>query len=245
MGYITEQTYSSEAWEDAQNNYPSLPLKAQMSDFLVRKFPRRFFSWLSPRQQEKIISHAIFLSKSLDAAESGPLPANMEFGLAGDNVVKEMAAHPEALPAEVYSKRVANGDICYYLKVDDTLVCYNWINIDCFSIYGGFDEEIRFEKPANGKSVYTYDFYTYNDERGKGYGALLKSCLLRQLARDGYARIFSCVHHDTRASLKVHKDLGYEVFGVAYMYRLMQFSFVLWANRALAENVKLWFEKYV
>lgn len=245
MGYVPEKTNSSETWQRALSAFPALPLKAKTCDLFVRKFPRRLFRWLFPGHQEKIVSHAIFFSKSLEDLEFKSLPESMQFGVAGDSVVREMAAHPEALPAEVYSKRVANGDICFYLKVDGNLVCYNWINLVCFSIYGGFEEEIRFAKPAGEKSAYTYDFYTYLSERGNGYGALLKSRLLQQLALDGYEEVYSCVHHDTRASLKVHKAAGYEIYGVAYMYRLMRYSFVLWANRAATEKVKLWFEQYV
>ena len=245
MGYINEQTKASSDWDTAQVAFPSLPLKVRVTDALVRYFPRRLFKWVSPEEQDKIVSHAIFFSKPLNGIRSVPLLRTMEFGVAGHDVVREMASHSEALPGAVYSKRMENGDFCYYLKVDGSLVCYNWVSLDCFCIYGGFPQEIRFQKPKSEMSAYTYDFYTYSESRGSGYGSLLKNRLLYDLAIKGYDRVYGCVHSDTRASLRVHKQAGYQVFGIAYMYRLMRFSVVLWANRATREKVRIWFDKYV
>ncbi len=245
MVYITEKTNADSDWDTAQAAFPSLPFKVRVADALVRNFPRRLFKWVSSEQQEKIASHAIFFSKTLKDIGCVPLSEVMEFGVADEDTVNDIASHPEALPRGVYSKRIENGDSCYYLKVNGSLVCYNWISLDCFSIYGGFPQEIRFAKPENEFSAYTYDFYTYSERRGSGYGALLKSSLLYDLAKQGYDMVYGCVHSDTRASLRVHKQAGYQVFGVAYMYRLMRFSFVLWANKEKTAQVTTWFEEYV
>ena len=68
-----------------------------------------------------------------------------------------MIANAEGLPESVYRRRLELGDICYCLKTDGKLACYNWISLTRCATYCGFEQEITF-RTLSDLQVFTYDF---------------------------------------------------------------------------------------
>lgn len=222
--------------------YPSNPLKVKALDFIVKYFPRRLFHFTSSKRQEKIISHALFFKKKLDQITLPPLSDNYRFCRADLAIIKSLAELPETFREEIYLQRLQSGDICYCLFVDDNLVSFNWVSTIHCSIYCGFQSEISFYKLAEGQ-IYTYDFYTLVDFRERGYGSVLKNYALAERIKAGAREVYTCVHHDTFPSLIVHLRIGFELVSVAYIYRVMSFSGVLWASKAKTASINKWLQK--
>jgi len=219
----------------------SLPLKLQNG--FVTYFPRKHFGFLRHSVQDKYYSHPLLLSKPLQHSTAAPLPESYRFGLIDDTRLQQMLSHPEALPASVYYNRLAKGDLCYFLSVNDELVNYQWLSISQCGIFRGFDKGVDFLALAPHQA-YTYDFYTYCNKRKFGYGTILKQQLLADLASRHCSELLSCVMHDNLESLKIHMKLNYSLKALPCNFRLMDWQWTTWGNDKQVDETRQWLERF-
>jgi len=227
-----------------------LPKRNIFNRFFVKcfkYFPRRIFSFLSS-EEFKIYQQTLLLRKHLVSQKrlkdvKSQLPDNITIGLLGENVLTQMLAHKEALPEYVYHQRLKNGDVCYYQLDNGVLVNYNWISFTKCSTYRGFDKEIYYLELTRSQA-FTYDFYTYKCARRQGYGSSLKEYLIADLAESGIKEIYSSVEPENRKSLNIHLRFGYQLVNVVQNFRLMHWSFSIWAGKSYCNKIILWLNTY-
>ena len=170
-----------------------------------------------------------------------PLPTGYRFAPLDDAALQQLLSHPEALPASVYQNRLAKGDVCYFLSVNDELVTLQWISTSQCAIFRGFDKGMDFLALAPHQA-YTYDFYTYRNKRKQGFGTILKQQLLPWLAAQGYTELLTCVMHDNRESLKIHLKMRYSLKALPCNFRLMDWQWTTWGNQQQIAEARRWLD---
>lgn len=219
----------------------SLPLKLQ--NRLVTYFPRKYFAFLRHGVQDKYFYHPLLFSKSLQSSTVPPLPAGYRFGLLDDAGVRQIMSHPEALPTIGYYERLAKGDLCYCLSVNDEVVTMQWISTSHCGLLRGFDKGVDF-LPLAPHQAYTYGFYTYSNKRKLGYGTTIMQQMSAYLASRHYSELFSCVMYDNPESLKTHLKLNYSLKGLPCNFRLMDWRWTWWGSDKQVDETRQWLERF-
>jgi L-amino acid N-acyltransferase YncA len=168
----------------------------------------------------KYSHNSILFRKVLDDRKRIEVPAGYEFRLAGPEDLSSIIAHPEALAAAVYAKRLASGDQCYCLSDGTGIVSYNWVARAHCCVLCGYDRGLEFF-PLGTHQVFTYDFYTYRARRGGGLGSLAKNLLIQALGRESLREVYTLIMPYSTASLRIHLRLGYEPLCIVYGYRML------------------------
>ena len=198
--------------------YPPRPLRYRLLNQVVRRLPVRGAHALN----------GFVLGRALGPADAGMAEEMKVAGApavtlalheADESAVAAIVAHPEALPEFVYRNRVAAGDRCLVLHADGEPVAYNWVSHARCCVLCGYPQAIEFATLAPGEA-FTYDFYTYRAQRGRGYGHAIKRRLLARLAAEGVGRVCTVVMPHAGASLKIHLALGYRMESMVYGYRV-------------------------
>lgn len=188
---------------------PPRPLHVHLLNVLVRLAP----------VTRKHHHNSILMRKTLDGLDVVEAPAGHELRLATAADRDAIAAHAEALPGEVYGRRLRRGDRCYCLCAGREVLSYNWVAATQCCVHCGFEEGMDF-LPLRVGQAFTYDFYTYRSRRREGLGRMMKHLLLRELAREGVREVLSLVQPSNTASLAIHLGAGYEPVCLVYGYRL-------------------------
>ena len=243
MGLKSEIDYKLPGWNEHLESYPSTPLRVRFLDRFVEYFPRRLLSWTAPDRLEKIVSHVLFFNKPLTATVSIEDNNSFTLGVADTGALEALFENEETFPEEVYLHRINRGDICYCLVHEGALKCYQWVNLDFCSIYCGFASEIIFHR-MNKHTAYLYDFYTFEKFRGQGYGKALKSFVFSDLYRSNFRNCCNAIHYDNLVSLKIHLNNGFELEGLAYIYRLMSLTGTTWGTTGEVNAVRSWLRSF-
>ena len=168
----------------------------------------------------------------------------MECLVNDDAAIKQIMQHQDALPKAVYRQRIAQGDSCFILLNKKRVVAYNWVSYSKCAVYRGFKKEIEF-LTLNSNQAFTYDFYTYKNDRKKGYGSIIKQFLLEYSAQNGVREMLTCVDQDNHASLAVHINIGYKPIAVIYLARIMNWTISFQSSNTELNKIKKWFEQYM
>jgi GNAT superfamily N-acetyltransferase len=219
----------------------SLPLKLQ--NRFVQYFPRKYLGFLNHTVQDKYYLHPLLLSKTLHAGLAPTLPTGYRFGSLDQASLQQIMSHPEALPGAIYQNRLAKGDACYFLSVNDEVVSFQWISTSSCGIFRGFDKGVDFLALAPHQA-YTYDFYTYRDRRKRGYGTILKQQLLAYLAAQGHTELLTCVMYDNQESLKIHLKLHYNLKALPCNFRLMGWQWTTWGSQKQITEASDWLDRF-
>ncbi len=235
------QEFHSPSTEKYLSSYPRLPRRIRVLDGFVRNFPRRVFKPFRPKQEEKFVSHLLFFKKPLRRGEFSMTPSPYELGIATADIVDRLIAHREAFPREMYYSRLNRGDACYYLAHEGQVKSYQWVNFRECALVWGFTNTLNFFTLPDD-TAYAYDFYTYSDARGKGFGSLLKQYMWADLAGKGFSSVVNGIHHYNFVSLKVHLDAGFELQRLYYLYQLMSWQGVFRGTEAETREVAAWLQ---
>ncbi|GLX79300.1 hypothetical protein tinsulaeT_26400 [Thalassotalea insulae] len=237
----------NEYLEKAVTQFPQPSLINRIAVTLFHYFPRRLIAFVF-QSHCKLYQHTLLLKKNIFPAESLPevqnlLPSDVEIGLLNEDILEQMIRHSEALPEKYYRQRLAEGDICYYQTYKQELVNYNWISLTTCSTYRGSAKEIPFYWLGKGQA-FTYDFYTYQQYRRKGYGAMIKRYMIADLAAKGINTIYSSVEPGNINSLNIHLRLGYQLVNAIQNFKFMDKTFSLWANEHYRQKILKWLISY-
>ena len=222
--------------------FPKMETPVRLAAYLTRRFPRRIFRHLK-MQQSKFVQDVLVLKIALTEADYPELGSGLKIGLLDETSLQEMIANAEGLPESVYRRRLELGDICYCLKTDGKLACYNWISLTRCATYCGFEQEITF-RTLSDLQVFTYDFYTYKAYRNRGYGLLVKKHLLTDLYRRGRRVLLNFVEPDNDASLQIHFKLHYRLEAVVTNIRLMNWGCSFQSKTPRTAMVEQWITSY-
>jgi len=229
-------------------NFPVLKLsntKAKLLMWLVKLFPRRLIPTRLIHIKDKFIASPLILKKDISPTLNNlNLAKDMECLINDEGAIQQIMQHQEALPEAVYRQRIAQGDSCFILLNEKTVVAYNWVSHSKCAVYRGFAREVEF-LVLNSEQAFTYDFYTYKNHRNKGYGLIVKQFLIKYLAQGGVKAMLTCVHHDNHASLAVHFNIGYKPIAVVYLARIMNWTISFQSGDKELYTIKQWFEQYI
>ena len=223
---------------------PPLGMRVRLLDFLVNFFPRRLVPTQYYSVSDKFCMHTIMLKKQLSTENKTSQPVDFELGIAEHDVLASIMSHPESLAESVYHRRIEMGDTCCYLKVNGQLASYNWMSSSHCGIFRGFDKIINFKKLLP-QQVYSYDFYTYKKQRGKGYGSILKTYFFPHLASLGKTEVFTCIEPDNKESLAVHFKYGYLPVSMVHNFRLLDWTYTIRGNRRSNRRLGKWYQHYL
>lgn len=210
--------------------YPTRPLRFRLLNLLVRWTP----------VASKYSHNSILFRKDLSRPDAVSRPGGYDFRLANAGDLEFIASHREALAKDVYAARLKRGDRCYCLARGDEVLSYNWVASSLCCVLCGFRRGIEF-LPLKGSQAFTYDFYTYESNRGGGLGSLTKNLLLQELARQGVREVFTLVMPYSTASLKIHLKTGYEPLCMVYGYRLLGWSRTYFGG----QEDKHWLDRWI
>jgi len=241
MGPKLKQPFDSPLVDSFLASYPPVPYRIRFLDHCVRYFPRRFFKFLSPHNQDKFVSHALFFSRPLTSADRYPETSPCVVGVADKGIVQRLIDHPEGFRADMYWTRFNRGDTCYYLLHDGEIKCYQWVNSSFCSIYCGHESEVIFHH-LREHQAYTYDFYTYSDFRGQGYGKILKHHVWADLHNRKVVRCYSGIHPDNFVSLKIHLAGGFKLECPYYLYRVMSWTLAVRGTQKQTLAIANWLD---
>jgi len=229
-------------------NFPTLKLsnkKYTLLMWLVKLFPRRIIPTRSIHIEDKFIACPLILKKEISPTLINlNISKNMKCLVNDEAAINQIMQHQEALPEAVYRQRIAQGDSCFILLNKKRVVAYSWVSHDKCAIFRGFKKEVDF-LTLSCKQAFTYDFYTYKDDRNKGYGSIVKQFLLKHLAQGGVKEMLTSVHQDNHASLAVYFNFGYKPIAIAYLARIMNWTISFQSSNKELKNIKQWFEQYM
>jgi GNAT superfamily N-acetyltransferase len=196
-------------------------------NLLVRYFPVRPFQRFAAPGLGKVISHPLLLKKNL---VRGASPGNREHYVVALANVRDLACiaqHAEAFPEKYYQTRLRRGDTCYCLRVNGEMVAYSWICFTCCSVHCAFENEIEFLQLQNHQA-YSYDFYTYRNCRGKGYGSYLYERLEAALLDRGVTELYAAVYQYNYTSLKIHLRMDFDLVTGIANFRILRWAKSFW-----------------
>lgn len=196
--------------------------------------------------KSKLTHYSLLLRNDLTRSVQPDVDSSSRFSLANAEDLAYITRHPEALAGAVYSNRLANGDLCFCLKVKGEIVSYNWVRFTNCCVYCGRRSGFEFDKLEEDQA-FTYDFYTYEQHRRRGFGTRLKISLLNELAARGVREVRVIVQPGNLASLKVHLKLNYELAGIRFGYGILRwtrtFSGSTRDNRKMAQWIRAYSEQ--
>lgn len=224
-------------------SFPAYPLRVRLLNGLVKYFPRRLVPAGMCQELSKFVAHPCLLNRSISDRDKFSLPAEFELKIASAQELAQLAGHSEGLPADVYQKRMLQGDKCICLYHQNELVSYNWLAFVRAGIFLGLDKQINMMM-LESNQVFTYDFYTYKAHRNRGYGKLLKSAIFQFALSEGIQEIITCVHADNAASLAVHIKQGYNLKSMVFCARIMDWTVSFLSTPHQTSRYLAWFGRY-
>jgi GNAT superfamily N-acetyltransferase len=224
-------------------SFPAFPFRVRLLNGLVKYFPRRLVPAGACLELSKFVAHPTLLSRTLSDKDRFNLPAEFELKIASDQEVSQLACHAEGLPLDVYQKRLHEGDKCICLYHQNELVSYNWLAFVRAGIFLGLDKQINIMR-LKANQVFTYDFYTYNAHRNRGYGKLLKSGIFQFALSERIHEVLTCVHADNAASLAVHIKQGYNLKSMVFCARIMDWTVSFLSTPIQTSRYQAWFDRY-
>lgn len=210
-------------------SYPRRPIGIRALNLLTRVLPVPTYYY-----------NNILLRRSTAAIPDDPIGPRYSFGIATPDDIDFIMRHPEALPADVYQRRLSNGDRCYCMKRDREIAACNWVRFSSCCVLCGFANGFQLQ-PLGAGQAFTYDLYTYEAYRREGIGLAIKIAVMHELARDGFREVCALVAPHNTGSLKIHLRLGYLPVRMVYGYRIGS-----WSNTFQGQDRhKVWLDRWI
>jgi len=158
-----------------------------------------------------------FLIVALEPAQARP-PAHIDHipvAASAEEIEALGRARPER--AELYRRRLDQGQRCFVIHEDGRVVARSWVVGD--RPVHDTNSGLRFVAPVR-PALWCHDIFVEPSHRGRGlFGALIWSTLSREAHRR--PRLYGEIHFLNQASIRAHLNLGYRVIRTVTVVSLL------------------------